>query len=235
MKKKLLWFFTLLPMVVTTVAMQFMPDKIPAHYDMAGNIDRWGSKYEGFIMPSIIIVLTLFWSLFIRHFEKKQRAATDEKEAIEAANNAKIIYYMAIGQSIMFGIMGYFSTYTGFLEAKNNMSQSSVDKYLFINIFMSIFFIVIGNILPKSKRNSVVGLRTKASMVNDKVWAMSNRFAGKSLVISGILTIIETLFIGGVASTFIMVGILVVDGIISAVYAQIAVDKYGKENKMDIG
>ena len=32
----------------TTVLMPFFPDRIPMHYDMAGNIDRWGSKYENY-------------------------------------------------------------------------------------------------------------------------------------------------------------------------------------------
>ena len=28
-----------------------LPDKIPAHYDFAGNIDRWGKKGELLIVP----------------------------------------------------------------------------------------------------------------------------------------------------------------------------------------
>lgn len=225
MKKKVLWFFTLLPIVVTTIVVQFMPDKIPAHYNFSGNIDRWGSKYESFIMPCVIIALTLFWTLFIRHFEKKQGKGTDEKEVIEAKNNAKVIYYVAIGQAIMFGIISFFSMYYGILESKNNIKHPLGDKFLFINILVSIFLIVIGNIIPKAKRNSVVGLRTKSSMKNDKVWAESNRFAGKSLVICGIISIIVSFIIKGIVSTFIIIGILVIDGIVSAVYAELVSNK----------
>lgn len=48
---------TLLPMVMTTVAvLWFLPDTIPAHYGISGEVDRWGSKYESFILPGISLV-----------------------------------------------------------------------------------------------------------------------------------------------------------------------------------
>ena len=36
-----------------------LPDKIPAHYDFAGNIDRWGKKGEILIVPIMSWVLYL--------------------------------------------------------------------------------------------------------------------------------------------------------------------------------
>ena len=66
MKNKILWGLTLLPMFITAVALKFMPDKVPMHYNMSGEIDRWGSKYENFIFPCIIIVMTVFWKLLMR-------------------------------------------------------------------------------------------------------------------------------------------------------------------------
>ena len=36
-----------------------LPDKIPAHYDFAGNIDRWGKKGE------LLIVPIMSWFLYV--------------------------------------------------------------------------------------------------------------------------------------------------------------------------
>lgn len=80
MKNRILWFFTLLPSFITVIAIKYLPNQIPAHYDIAGNIDRWGSKYEKFIFPVIIILLTLHWYLYINYFKKKQSKSTDEKK-----------------------------------------------------------------------------------------------------------------------------------------------------------
>lgn len=44
--KRIMWFFALIPVAVTSIVLQFMPDIIPMHHDLAGNTDRWGSKME---------------------------------------------------------------------------------------------------------------------------------------------------------------------------------------------
>lgn len=40
-----------------------IPDKIPAHFNSAGEVDRWGSKGELFILPSIGFFLHVLLSL----------------------------------------------------------------------------------------------------------------------------------------------------------------------------
>ncbi len=187
------------------------------HYNAVGNIDRWGSKYENFIFPGIIILLTLFWGLFIRYFKKKQITQTDEKVVNEARMNEKVIYLVALGMAIMFGIMHYFIMFTSFMETRNQMNTMAIDIDLVVNIMMGLFMIIIGNFLPKTRLNSVVGLRTVWSMKNDKTWAKSNRLGGIILIVAGVVIIAESILIGGIVSTLIMVGILLTTGIASAV------------------
>ena len=55
--KRIMWFFALIPVAVTSIVLQFMPDIIPMHHDLAGNTDRWGSKMESFIFPVIIMLV----------------------------------------------------------------------------------------------------------------------------------------------------------------------------------
>lgn len=50
----------LLPLSVVLVSLQFLPDQIPAHYGISGEVDRWGSKYE-------ILIFHLTISLSIYH------------------------------------------------------------------------------------------------------------------------------------------------------------------------
>ena len=69
--KKTLWIISALVAIITAVAIQFMPDKIPAHYNMSGEIDRFGSKYELLIYPVIIFIMNIFWVVIIKNFEKK--------------------------------------------------------------------------------------------------------------------------------------------------------------------
>ena len=60
-------FYLLLfaPFLVAIASMPFLPNKIPIHSDLNGIIDRYGSKYEIFILPllnTIFGLLYLFWA-----------------------------------------------------------------------------------------------------------------------------------------------------------------------------
>ena len=216
-KDALLWFVTLLPFPVTCLALPFMADQVPMHYDLAGNIDRWGSKYENFIFPVIILLLSLFWLCVLNHYEKKSQAAYSDKERKEAQNNKTVIYVTAIGTGLLYNGMQLIFLYA---EIKSTgASKSPFDITMGINLLSGLLLIGLGNILPKTKRNSLVGLRTTWSMKDDEIWAKSNRFAGKAFVLSGILIMIETLFLKAWVSILVMLGILIGAAVLSAIYS----------------
>ena len=60
-----------------------------------------------------------------------------------------------------------------------------VDINVISNCCLGLILIVIGNIIPKCKRNSVVGVRTTWSMDNDTTWELSNRLGGRLIMICG--------------------------------------------------
>ena len=125
--KRIMWFFALIPVAVTSIVLQFMPDIIPMHHDLAGNTDRWGSKMESFIFPVIIMFITLFWYLLIRVYEKKAVNAEVEKEQLEAKSAAKVLSIVGLSQAVMFGIMHYFILYSSYVQASTGGSKSTID------------------------------------------------------------------------------------------------------------
>lgn len=219
MKNKILWIISVIPLVITLFVLRFLPDEIPAHYDFEGNIDRWGSKYEELIFPIIILVMALFWQLFVWHFDKKAKNAKNEKESLEAKSNKNIILLAAICEAVIFGIMHFVFMYSACKEATGDMTKSAFDSFMIINVLFGLMFIIIGNYLPRARQNGLVGLRTGKTMSDEEVWKKANRFAGKLFIIAGIVTVVESLLIGGFTSTMIMVGILLVVAIVSSVYA----------------
>lgn len=219
MKNKILWFFTLLPTFITVIAIKYLPNQIPAHYDIAGNIDRWGSKYENFIFPVIIILLTLHWYLYINYFKKKQSKSIDEKTISEAKQNEKIIYYVAIGMAILFTILHVALLVSTFITVKKNLQTMAIDINIVTNIAIGFLISVSGNFMPKCKLNGVVGIRTKWSKKNNSTFAKSNRFGGIVFILTGIAIIAETIILGEVLSTFLMIGIIIAASIICTIYS----------------
>src|SRR5699024_311034 len=46
-----------------------LPAEVPAHYNAAGEVNRWGSKGELFILPSIGLFMIILMELFEKHHE----------------------------------------------------------------------------------------------------------------------------------------------------------------------
>ena len=84
-------------------------------------------------------------------------------------------------------------------------------------IIIGIFLIVINNIMPKVKRNCILGFRTKQTMKNDEIWKKCQRFSGFTGVIAGFIIVTSsflldntTLIIAVLIVTFIKLGIDIV-------------------------
>ena len=67
--KKIMWIVAMIPVVVTSVVLQFMTDNKHMHHDLEGNTYRWGSKKEIFIFSVIIFFIILFLHLVIFVFD----------------------------------------------------------------------------------------------------------------------------------------------------------------------
>lgn len=218
--KRLMWIFAMIPVVVTSIVLQFMPDVIPMHHDLAGNTDRWGNKVESFIFPVVILFITLFWHLLICVFEKKAIKANTEKEQMEAKSSAKVLCIVGLLQAVMFGIMHYFILYSSYVQASTGGSKATIDIAKVSCILCGIMFVVLGNFMTKAKKNTVVGVRTVWSMYNDNTWRKSNRFGAICIIIAGLLTIVTTVFANGIISTFFLLVYILLATVIAVIYSK---------------
>ena len=97
----------------------------------------------------------------------------------------------------LFNAMNLFFLYTAFAQTEN-LNALALDIYQIMFLLLGLTLLVLGNIMPKVRMNSLVGLRTKWSMKNEQVWKKCQRFGGISLMITGILTILVSLLTGGI-------------------------------------
>lgn len=58
--EKLFAVLMYLPLVMALMALPFLPERIPAHYDGMGLVTRWGSPFEVLILPPCVILFGLF-------------------------------------------------------------------------------------------------------------------------------------------------------------------------------
>lgn len=217
-KKKTIYFILMfLPLIVTLFALQYLPNEIPAHYDINDEVTCFGSKYGSLVLPLIVIFFGGFMLLMARLSSKPEKGGK---------NNEKVCIITGILSLILFNVLvGYF-LYTSF-NMVENLSVIALDINQLILGLLGIIMIVVGNIMPKLRKNSIIGLRTIWSMKSETTWKKSQHFGGISFMIGGILVIIICLLTKGLASLLWTLGVMAIILVIDIYYTY----KIAQKNK----
>lgn len=210
MKVKKIVFYGLmfLPLISALIALQFLPEQIPAHYDLNNLVTRWGSKYEVLIVPIVTAVLGYFF-LGIAKFAAKQEE--------NGNNNENVCIVAGIVTLIIFNAMTGYALYAGFNKIEN-LSSNKFDVNQLLFGILGIAMIIIGNIMPKLRMNAVTGLKTKWSMKNETTWKKSQRFGGISYIIGGIAIVAICFFVQGIYCFLSALGVIAILLVIDVFY-----------------
>ena len=216
-KKTVYYVLMFLSLVIAVIALPFLPDTIPAHYNFSGEIDRWGSKYETLIFPFCTIGMGYFMLWM---------AKISSKDENGGKNNEKIILYTGMGISVFFTAEYCFSLYKDFTAAAGMGYSNAVDINRVVCVLLGIVLVITGNFMPKLRNNGIIGLRTPWSMKNDAVWRKCQVFGGISLIIGGVITVACSIFMEGYAAMCAALGIIIICAIAGTVYSYFAAKKY---------
>jgi len=179
---------------VTLLVLRELPAVIPAHYDFAGNVTRYGSKYELLILPVVLLLLSFGSRFLLLHFHRKAEQTESDKERQAAAANAKVLGIVIFPQILILSCIQGVLLYNTVLALRGESFLSTVAGEKLMTVLCGTLLLVLGDILPKCRRNGMVGFRLSWTKYNDLTWQKSNRFAGMMLVAAGALGIISTFF-----------------------------------------
>ena len=91
---------------------------------------------------------------------------------------------------------------------------------------LGVAMIILGNIMPKLRMNSVVGLRSVWSMKNETAWKKSQRFGGISFIVSGIIIIMVCFLTKGISCFWWTMSIVAILLIVDTYYTYTLSKKY---------
>lgn len=198
-KKTVYFILMYLPLVVVLAALQYLPDKIPAHYGIDNQVTRWGSRYEALLFPIVTILMGYFLLAMSRLAAKQEE---------HGENNKKIIIVTGILVLILFNVLNGYSLYTDFNKVEN-LSSIPFDINQLVFCIVGVLMIVTGNIMPKLRMNSIIGLRTHWSMKNEVTWKKCQRIGGISFIVGGIIIIGVCMVLEGTSCLLSVLGIWV--------------------------
>ena len=198
-KKTVFYVLMFLPLAAVLIALQFLPEQIPAHYNFSGQVDRWGSKYEALTFPAAAITIGCIMLGIAKYLAKHEESGK---------NNESICIITGIATLVIFNAMTGFFLYMDF-NGVENISSAEIDFNQIAFGILGISMMILGNVLPKLRRNSFIGLRTSWSMKNDDTWKRSQRFGGVSLIIGGAVMTVISLLTQGTVCTICAMGVIV--------------------------
>ena len=179
---------------VTLLVLRELPAEIPVHFDFVGNITRWGSKYELLILPVILLSVSFGSRFLLLHFHRDAEQAESDKEKQAAAANAKVLGMVILSQTVILSCIQGLLLYNTVLALRRESFLSTVAGEKLMTVLCGALLLMLGDILPKCRRNGMVGFRLSWTKYNDLTWQKSNRFAGMMLVAAGALGIISIFF-----------------------------------------
>jgi len=167
-----------------------LPDKLPSHWNAAGEVDGYSGKtFALFFYPAITLFLYLLMTLlpkidpFRKNYEKF-------KTPYYLIRLFLVIFFFALYSYMILAGVGY----------KFNM------KYFMIPT-LSLLFLGIGALMPKIKRNFFVGIRTPWTLQSDEVWEKTHKFGGKAFMTAAIIGSLS-IFLGGYSFAIFMTVII---------------------------
>lgn len=210
-----LLFLSIAPFLIALLSVQFLPDQIPAHYNISGEIDRWGSKYEMFILAAafslagwILWLVARFSGVF----------ANNDAERARAQANGRTVVKIGIAVQLLMCALQIAFTWAAFQEISVDATAFVLPIWKIVSIGTGVLFIIVGNLMPKTQPNNLIGVRTAASMRSAEAWAKSQRVGGIAFVVAGSVCVVLSLFLQGPVLLGLILGTTLLAAVVSVVY-----------------
>lgn len=205
---------TCFPVVLSLLLLPLLPERIPAHYNLYGEVDRWGSRLEVLLLPLCCFVGGLLW-----------RRLVGKLSLVQPQNQKPMLI---AGCSLLAALDALSLVILFFSFSAADVPQTGLLLPQLIYILLGLSLLPLGAAMPKVKRNGVLGLRTRWSMANDRCWELCQRAGGKSLLLTGVLIITGSLLIHNqLWLNLLPIVLLILDGIFCILYSYRVWKKYG--------
>lgn len=190
-------------LLVTAYAWMLLPEgaQVPVHWNAAGEVDRYGGKFEALLMMPLMAIFLVALMAFLPKIDPRKINLEKSKTA-----------YLAgwLGTMIVLAVMHLLTIHTAL------GGDAPVAKIGFGMI--GLLFAILGNYIAKTRSNWFVGLRTPWTLSSEHAWTVGNRYLGRGMVATGILIIFTA-----IVSNLLAVIILSLVGVVaSAIIATIA-------------
>lgn len=176
-----------LPLVYYLLRLPFMPETVPVHWNASGEADRFAGRFS--FDTLLISVIGYFGLLFGVGLRKQVRSFTAAQPGQNTEIVERIMKWTQALMCLLFTGMAFDFVYS----TGETGRQDAGFPFKLVAAVIALAFIAVGNLLPKLRRNSFSGARTKYSLSSDEAWHKTQRYAGRVMLCAGAALLLITL------------------------------------------
>lgn len=166
------WLVLLLQGVVLWFIYPRLPEMVPVHWNIDLEVDQYAGRFVGAVLPWLanigLYVLMLVLSIFTK-------LGMPNIKILRRLRQMLVLFFAGVHIVILSAIVGVM---------QNHIFPRG------IILLLGLFFIWVGNVMPKMQRNFWMGIRTPWTLQSELSWYKTHHLAGWIFVAMGfILTV----------------------------------------------
>ena len=180
----------LLPILAGIILWNRLPQNLPTHWNVAGEVDGRSSKPVAvFGLPLFMLVIQ--WVIVLA-------TGADPKKQNHSTKILHLIFWILPVLNLILSAVTYCAA-----------MGKAVRVEVFVPVLIGLLFVVIGNYLPKCQQNYTIGIKIPWTLDSEENWNKTHRVAGFVWVIGGFGMILAGFF-GGIWSLLLISLLMVV-------------------------
>lgn len=165
----------LIPILVGLLLWNQLPDPMPTHWGIDGEVDGWSSKTLAvFGLPALMLVVQ--WICFFA-------CTADPKYQNYNPKMIKLALWICPAIALLLTTLVYGAA-LGY--------EFPIE--IIMPLLVGTLFVVVGNWLPKCQQTYTMGIKLPWTLASEENWNATHRFGGKVWFFGGIVTMLTSLF-----------------------------------------
>lgn len=152
---------------------QIMPDRVPLHWNINGEVDNWGDKSTGVWLMPFIGLGTYIMFLLLPLMDPFKKNYETFAKTYHLFKNLLLIFFFVLYLITMAASIGW-----------------EVRIEIWIPTIIGVMFMIMGNYFGKLKNNWFMGIRTPWTLSSPEIWDKTHRLGGKLFMLAGLIFIV---------------------------------------------
>ncbi len=149
------------------------PARIPVHWNLAGQVDRWGGRFEGLLAIPLLALGIYVLMIVLPRLDPGRRNYEAFAGPYATLRLGLLVVLAALYALILLWVRG---------------GRPSIQVWA--PLLVGGLFVVVGNLLGKVRPNWFVGIRTPWTLSSKLAWDRTHRAGGWVFILIGLLTMI---------------------------------------------